>query len=87
MSDVVVYTTEPCAFCARVKGLLKSRGLEYREVSLANDPQGRIELAERTGMLTFPQVLVGERVVGGFAETCAAVQAGELDELIGERPT
>jgi glutaredoxin 3 len=87
MSDVIVYTTEPCAFCARLKGLLDSRGFEYREVSLAKDPQGRTELAQRTGMLTFPQVLVGERLVGGFAETYAAVQSGKLDELLSECPS
>lgn len=85
MSDIVVYTTEPCSFCARVKGLLQARGLEFREISLAKDPEGRIELAQRTGMMTFPQVLVGDRLVGGFAETYAAAQSGQLEELLSER--
>jgi glutaredoxin 3 len=79
---IVVYTTEPCSFCARVKGLLGARGLSFSEVNLSKDPAGRVELASRTGMMTFPQVLVGEHVLGGFAETLDAIESGRLDELL-----
>jgi glutaredoxin 3 len=82
MSRVTVYTTEPCGFCARVKGLLRARGVEYAEVNLSKDATGRAELARRTGMMSFPQVLVDDRLVGGFAETHAAIENGRLDELL-----
>lgn len=80
--SITVYTTEPCSFCARVKGLLSARGLRFSEVNLAKDPVGRVELASRTGMMTFPQVLVGDQLLGGFAETLEAIQNGRLDELL-----
>ncbi len=80
--QITVYTTEPCSFCARVKGLLKARGLEYSEVNLSKDPIGRVELASRTGMLSFPQVVVGEELLGGYAETLGALESGRLDELL-----
>ncbi len=82
MSDVTVYTTEPCSFCARVKGLLSSRGIEFAEINLSRDPDGRAELARRTGMLSFPQVLVDGQVLGGFTEVQAAAESGRLDELL-----
>lgn len=82
MSEITVYTTEPCSFCARVKGLLKARGLEFSEVNLSENPSGRVELANRTGMMTFPQVLVGDELLGGFSETLSAVESGRLDELL-----
>ncbi len=82
MSKVTVYTTDPCSFCVRVKALLKSRDVEFDEVNLAKDPAGRVELAKRTGMMSFPQVLVGERVVGGYSEVQKAADNGELDELL-----
>ncbi len=82
MDGVTVYTTEPCSFCARVKGLLKSRGVEFAEVNLSKDPRGRAELAQRTGMMSFPQVLVGERLLGGYAELQAASDSGALDDLL-----
>ncbi len=79
---VTVYTTEPCSFCARVKGLLAARGVEFSEVNLSKDAAGRVELAGRTGMMTFPQVLVGEQLLGGYSETLSALQSGRLDELL-----
>jgi glutaredoxin 3 len=82
MAPVTVYTTEPCSFCARVKGLLSSRGVEFSEINLSRDPAGRLELAERTGMMSFPQVIVGEELVGGFTEVQAAAENGRLDELL-----
>ncbi len=82
MREVTIYTTEPCSFCARVKGLLSSRGVAYSEVNLSKDPQGRVELAQRTGMMTFPQVVVGERLIGGFSELLAADEDGSLTELL-----
>lgn len=82
MREITVYTTEPCAYCARVKGLLKSRGLDFAEVNLSKDPEGRVELAAKTGMMTFPQVIVEDQLVGGFDETRAAVASGRLEELL-----
>ncbi len=84
MSKVTVYTTEPCSFCARVKGLLKSRGVEYAEVNLSKDPEGRVELAQETGMMSFPQVIIDGELLGGFAEVQTAADSGRLDELLLE---
>jgi glutaredoxin 3 len=81
-SPITVYTTEPCSFCARVKGLLRARGLEFTEVNLVKDPAGRVELTTRTGMMTFPQVLVGEKLLGGYSETLNALQSGRLEKLL-----
>ena len=82
MNDVVVYTTDPCSFCVRVKQLLKTRGIEYTEVNLARDPAGRAELVDRTGMMSFPQVVIRGEVLGGFQETVRADQTGRLRELL-----
>jgi glutaredoxin 3 len=82
MSDVTVYTTDPCSFCARVKGLLKARGVEFAEVNLSKDPAGRVELVQRTGMMSFPQVVVDGELLGGFAEVQAAADNGRLDDLL-----
>ena len=81
-TQITVYTTEPCSFCARVKGLLRARGLEFTEVNLVKDPIGRVELASRTGMMSFPQVVVGEELLGGYAETLSALESGRLEELL-----
>jgi glutaredoxin 3 len=82
MRGVTIYSTDPCSFCRRVKGMLEARGVEFSEINLAKDPQGRVELARRTGMMSFPQVLVDGALVGGYAELQAAADSGRLDELL-----
>jgi glutaredoxin 3 len=82
MSEITVYTAEPCSFCVRVKQLLAARGLDYAEVNLAKDPEGRAQLVERTGMLSFPQVVIGDEVIGGFRETVEADRSGRLRDLL-----
>jgi glutaredoxin 3 len=82
MGEVTVYTTDPCSFCARVKGLLQARGIQFAEINLSKDPAGRVELAQRTGMMSFPQVLVGDTLLGGFAELHAAAEDGRLTKLL-----
>ena len=79
---VTLYSTEPCSFCRRVKALLEARELAYTEVNLSKDPEGRLELVRKTGMMSFPQVLVGDRLVGGFVELEAAAEDGRLDEVL-----
>jgi glutaredoxin 3 len=81
MSEMVVYSTEPCSFCARVKGFLQARGIEFTEINLSNDPDGRMELVGRTGMMTFPQVVIDGELLGGFTEVLTAAKSGRLDEL------
>jgi glutaredoxin 3 len=78
---IVMYSTDHCSFCMRAKALLQARGLEYEEINLERDPDGRQELARRTGMLSFPQILIGEELVGGFMELVAADRAGRLKDL------
>jgi glutaredoxin 3 len=82
MAAVTIYTTDPCSFCIRVKQLLGARGIEYDEIDLARDPEGRAELLSRTGMMSFPQVIIGGELVGGFQETLAADQSGRLAEML-----
>lgn len=78
---VTVYTTEPCGFCRVAKSLLDKRGIPYEEINLAKDAGGRAELAELTGMMTFPQVIIDGKPIGGFQELARADAAGLLREL------
>lgn len=79
---VTVYTTEPCGFCRQAKALLEARGISFDEVNLAKDPAGRADLVAITGQMTFPQVLIGERSLGGFRELIEADRDGILGELL-----
>ena len=79
---VLLYTTEPCGFFRQAKTLLQTRGVDYREINLAKDPEGRAALVALTGQMTFPQVVIGKRAIGGFRELLEADRAGGLDDLL-----
>ncbi len=81
-SRVTVYTTEPCGFCRQAKALLEARGIDFDEVNLAKDPSGRADLVAITGQMTFPQVLIGMRSIGGFRELIEADRDGMLGDLL-----
>jgi glutaredoxin 3 len=81
MNRVTVYTTEPCGYCRVAKALLDKRGIPYEEINLARDPEGRAELVRRTGMMTFPQVVIDGDNIGGYQELAQADRAGRLAEL------
>jgi glutaredoxin 3 len=79
---VTLYTTERCSKCVSAKALLQRRGIAFNEVNLARDPDGREALLRRTGMVTFPQIVIGEEVIGGFLELVAADRNGRLTDLV-----
>lgn len=81
-SPVTLYTTEPCGFCSAAKALLRERGIDYEEINLVRDATARDSLMELTGQMTFPQLLIGERAIGGFRELLALDRDGSLAKLL-----
>jgi glutaredoxin 3 len=81
MAAITLYTTENCSKCVGAKALLMKRGIAYEEINLAKDPDGRTELMERTGMFTFPQIVVEGETIGGFEDLIAADRQGRLKHL------
>jgi len=79
---VIVYTTEHCSLCVSAKALLDRRGIGYQEINLTRDPDGRVALQQRTGMFTFPQIVVDDQPIGGFRELLAADREGRLTDLL-----
>ena len=81
MNRMKVYTTDPCGYCRTAKALLAKRRIAYEEINLARDPEGRAELVRLTGMMTFPQVVIDGKPIGGYQELVRADRAGDLREL------
>jgi glutaredoxin 3 len=82
MKSVTIYTTDRCSLCVGAKTLLDRRGISYEEINLARDPDGRERLSNVTGMFTFPQIVIDDEPIGGFAELLAADREGRLVELL-----
>ena len=74
-----MYTTRWCGYCVRAKTLLQSRGLEFEEIFLDDDPAFRQRLLELTGSWTVPQILIDGRPIGGYTELWRLDKSGQLD--------
>jgi glutaredoxin 3 len=82
MARIRMYTTQWCGFCVRAKALLDSKGLEYEEINLDEDPGFRSRLLDLTGGWTVPQILIDGRPIGGYTELWRLERDGRLDELL-----
>jgi glutaredoxin 3 len=79
MARVQIYTTAWCGYCVRAKALLASRGIEFEEINLDDDPGFRQKLLELTGGWTVPQVVVDGRPLGGYTELWQLDKTGRLE--------
>ena len=83
MQKVVMYTTPICPYCVRAKRLLAMKKVPYEEIDVSRDPGLRAYMVQRAGgMMTVPQIFIGETHVGGFDDLYALDQAGGLDPLL-----
>ncbi len=84
MPDIEIYSTALCPYCYRAKGLLKAKGLAFREIDVTFGGAKRKEMVERAGgRTTVPQIFIDGRHIGGCDDLHALERSGELDKLLG----
>ena len=77
--NIVIYTKSNCPNCVSAKQLLKSKGLEYSERDLTNDPVKQAELfAAYPEARQMPQIFIDGQRVGGLAGLQAALKQLDL---------
>jgi glutaredoxin 3 len=78
-----MYSTGVCPFCQMAERLLRSKGVSaIDKIRVDLEPERRVEMMEKTGRRTVPQIYIGETHVGGYNELAALDHAGRLDELL-----
>ena len=82
-ASIRIYCTEWCSYCRRAESLLRSRGVtDIEKIRVDLEPQRRVEIMEKTGLRTVPQIYIGELHVGGFDDLAALDRAGKLGTLL-----
>jgi glutaredoxin 3 len=83
MIEVEIYTTRYCPYCQSAKALLTRKGIDFTEIDVTGDPQGRGRMIERAnGRMTVPQIFIGGAHIGGSDELHALDRGGKLDPLL-----
>ena len=84
MKNVKIYTGPYCAYCDRAKALLNKKGVSFKEINLASDPNKIDEMIKKTnGMRTIPQIFIDGHHIGGNDKLQALENEGKLNSLLG----
>ena len=82
MAEVTIYTKPYCPYCIRAVSLLEKKGVAFTEIEAAFDPEKKAEMVQRSGRMTFPQIFIGGRHIGGCDDIMALERDGKLDPLL-----
>lgn len=82
MPKVLIYSKTFCPYCDRAKALFKNKNVSYEEVMVDDKPELYAELKARTGMMTVPQIFIGDQLIGGYTDLAALDRDGKLDPLL-----
>lgn len=83
MANIVMYTSAYCPYCANAERLLQSKGVtEINKIRIDVEPEKRVEMMQKTGRRTVPQIYIDDKHIGGFDDLRALDLAGGLDPLL-----
>lgn len=85
MPRISMYCTAVCPYCVAAERLLGRKGVaDIDKIRVDLQPARRMEMMERTGRRTVPQIYIDDRHIGGFDDLAALDAAGGLDPLLGD---
>ena len=83
MQHVKMYTTAVCPYCVRAEKLLRAKGVtDLEKIRVDLDTAQRMEMMEKTGRRTVPQIFIGDTYVGGCDDLYDLEHQGKLNELL-----
>ena len=82
MTTITIYTSTYCAYCTAAKNLLASKGYEFEEINMQDNQELMLQVMQKSGQRTVPQIFVGEKSIGGYQELLASTSSGEFDALL-----
>ena len=83
---ITIYSTAVCPYCVAAKNFLKSKGHNWTEVRIDQDPKAREHMIARTRRTSVPQIFVNDVHVGGYDDMMAMHRDGRLEPLlVGQR--
>ncbi len=79
---VLMYATATCPYCINAERLLTSKGVTINKIRVDLQPELRVEMTQKTGRRTVPQIYINDKHIGGYDDLRALDVAGQLDPLL-----
>jgi glutaredoxin 3 len=84
MKNIEIYTGPLCAFCDRAIALLNKKGVSFKKIDLASNPNKMEDMIKKTnGMRTVPQIFIDGQHIGGSDKLQDLENDGKLNSLLG----
>jgi glutaredoxin 3 len=79
MAKVKVYSTPTCPWCHKAKDYLKSKGVDFEDINVAEDREAADEMVEKSGQMGVPVIEIDGDVIVGFdqAKIDSALKKGK----------
>ena len=74
--EVKIYTTPSCPYCQMAKDFMKEKGVEFKEINVAQDQQAREYMVQKSGQIGVPVIEKNSQFAVGFNKP-------KLAELLG----
>jgi glutaredoxin 3 len=83
MAQVRMYASGFCPYCIMAERLLHGKGVsDIEKIRVDLEPQARVEMMQKTGRRTVPQIYIGDQHVGGYDDLAELARKGELDMML-----
>ena len=82
MANVEIYYKTWCPYCQRALALLDAKGVSYTGIDVTTDTVRELEMRERSGGTSVPQIFVDGRHIGGSDDLAILESTGHLDRLL-----
>jgi glutaredoxin 3 len=83
MPHTEIYFKTWCPYSRRALALLTRKGIDFTAIDLTHgDAERELEMRQRSGRTSVPQVFVDGRHLGGYDDIAALEAAGDLDPLL-----
>jgi glutaredoxin 3 len=82
MPRITVYSGPGCPYCDRAKALLSKKGAKFQEINVRSDQSKLLEMMNKTGKKSIPQIFIDDKHIGGCEELYTLDAQGGLDPLL-----
>ena len=80
--DIIIYTSSYCPYCIRARALLASKGWVYEDIAVDSDDRLRLEMMQKSGRATVPQIWIRGKHIGGCDELFALEMNKQLEAMV-----